>query len=242
MTETTAPTLIHEVEFPDGDRATITTTTPGHYSLTGIINGEPIALRITAWNGGRGIKVAGVQPLKELSAQRYRAVVVPLWQYLTTAELGTTRPAPLEDRSPDPASDAATVDQPACIPGRETPTAERSLCPTWCEDQDEADHWDRIGKVWQTIHVRRFGPAAVLVPQELHDDGENWMGRCEVTLTHGSSLVLEGESVYTTAAAAETAGHLSAAARWADAMDLIVAKHAAAGRVTINPDHPGAGK
>lgn len=67
-------------------------------------------------------------------------------------------------------------------PGREHPDAEQSLCPNWCEAQDNTTHWDYPGKCWQTIHEKRFGPVTVFLPQEIPDDKAEkfFIGRAEI--------------------------------------------------------------
>lgn len=97
-------------------------------------------------------------------------------------------------------------------PGRETPTS-KSLCPAWCADQDQQDHWVRSAGLWETVHARRFGPFVVYLPQELHDDGQNWVGRCEVH-TDETDVV-----VYYAAEAVELAAQLRAAAQFATDLD-----------------------
>lgn len=104
-------------------------------------------------------------------------------------------------------------------PGRETPSS-KSLCPTWCEAQDDERHWEYPGKLWQTIHERRFGPFVVYLPQELHDDGQNWVGRCEVHTDETDTVV------YYAAEAVELAGRLREAAQFAADLDKRVTESA----------------
>lgn len=106
MTQATAPTLVHSIDFPDGDHAVITTTAPGHFTITGQLGGVKIAAHLTAWRAEVGTRIDGMPDLiHALPADRHRAVVLPLWRYLATAELGTTRPAPLEDEQPESVQD-----------------------------------------------------------------------------------------------------------------------------------------
>lgn len=123
--------------------------------------------------------------------------------------------------------------------GETTTTTARTPCPNWCEDRHQAGHWDSPGRVWQAVHARRFGPATVYLPEERHEDGEKWHGRTEVSLNHGDSLVLEGESVYTVADASQIAEHLSEAVQWAAQMDQQIAAASLQGRCTVDAEHPG---
>lgn len=100
-------------------------------------------------------------------------------------------------------------------PGRETPTS-KSLCPSWCEAQDDATHWDYPGKVWQVIHEKRFGRFVVYLPQEIHDDGEVWVGRCEVHTDETDQVT------FNAAEAHELAAQLQAAARFATERDQLL--------------------
>lgn len=115
------------------------------------------------------------------------------------------------------------------MPGRETPESERSLCPEWCEEQDQADHWHHVGNTWQTIHARRFGAVAVYLPQELHDDGELWIGDIEVITDEG------GVDGYTPRAALELANQLLDAARFAADIETKIRAQAEQGIVTTTP-------
>ncbi|MCT1909659.1 hypothetical protein [Brachybacterium paraconglomeratum] len=71
----------------------------------------------------------------------------------------------------------------------------------------------RSAGLWETVHARRFGPFVVYLPQELHDDGQNWVGRCEVH-TDETDVV-----VYYAAEAVELAAQLRAAAQFATDLD-----------------------
>ena len=104
------------------------------------------------------------------------------------------------------------------MPGRKSPDAETSLCPPWCDDQDLPDHWDYIGKVWQTIHACRRGRFTVYVPQEIHDDGEIWVGRCEIHVAD------DGEFVYYAVEAVEAAEQFAELAKFAVEQDALTVK------------------
>lgn len=109
------------------------------------------------------------------------------------------------------------------MPGRKSPDAEQSLCPPWCEDQDLPDHWDYPGKLWQTIHACRSGRFTVYVPQEIHDDGEVWIGRCEI---HAPD---DGEFAYYAVEAAEAAEQFAELAKFAVEQDQLTVKYARQG-------------
>lgn len=110
-------------------------------------------------------------------------------------------------------------------PGRETPTS-KSLCPSWCGAQDDTNHWDYPGKLWQTSHEKRFDPFVVYIPHELHDDGTVWIGRAEVHTDETDHVTFYASE------ALSLAGQLQAAARFAKDLDESVADQAAAGRIT----------
>lgn len=116
-----------------------------------------------------------------------------------------------------------------------TPSAPRTPCPSWCEDRDQPEHWNNPGKVWQAVHSRRFGTVGVYLPHEIHDDGERWMGRCEVTLTHPEgSQQMDGETILYVGQAGTVADDLTRAAAFATRLELNIAAQAAQGVVTID--------
>lgn len=111
----------------------------------------------------------------------------------------------------------------------------RGPCPTWCEDRDQPDHWTHPGTTWQALHTRRFGTVTVYLPQELHDDGQRWVGRCEVTLTHPEgSQQMDGETVLYVGQAGMVADDLSRAAAFATRLELNIAAQVAQGIVTTD--------
>lgn len=218
MTQATAPTLVHSIDFTDGDHAIIATTAPGHFTLTGQLGGEPIAVKLTAWREDNGTRIDGMpDQIRALPAARYHAVVAPLWRHLVTAELGTTRPAPLEDeQSEDEQADS-----------------DRNPCPSWCADRDQPEHWERARGLWQALHARRLGPVTVLLPVEFHDDGMRWAGKCEVTLNNAPhTQQMSGETALTVQETAELAEQLRRASVFASALDERVSELFAEGVYT----------
>lgn len=121
------------------------------------------------------------------------------------------------------------------VHGADTPAARRSPCPTWCEDRDQADHWTHLGTTWQAIHARRFGSVTVHLPHEVHDDGERWMGRVEVSLSHpDDSQQIDGETVLYVGQAGKVADDLSVATAFATRLELSIVAQAAQGVVSID--------
>lgn len=115
----------------------------------------------------------------------------------------------------------------------DTPAERRSPCPTWCEASDQPDHWEHTGSLFQAQHVRRFGTVTVYVPQELHDDGARWIGRCEVVIHHDDhTQQMDGETTLTPQESSALAANLREAARFTARMDQQVAALVAQGVVT----------
>lgn len=111
----------------------------------------------------------------------------------------------------------------------------RGPCPSWCEDRDQPDHWTHTGGTFQALHVRRFGTVTVYLPQELHDDGERWVGRCEVTLSHPEgSQQLAGEMILYIGQAGKVADDLTRAAAFATRLELNIAAQVAQGILTTD--------
>jgi hypothetical protein len=121
------------------------------------------------------------------------------------------------------------------VHGADAPAARRSPCPTWCEDSAQPDHWTHPGTTWQALHTRRFGTVTVYLPQELHDDGERWVGRCEVTLTHPEgSQQMDGETILYVGQAGKVADDLTVATAFATRLELNIAAQVAQGIVTTD--------
>lgn len=228
MTQATAPTLIHSIDFPDGDHAVITSSAAGHFTLTYRLGGEHIAVKLTAWREDNGTRINGMpDQIRALPADRYHAVVVPLWRYLVAAELGTTRPEPLEDEQPE----------------GEQANSDRNPCPSWCADRDQPEHWERARGLWQALHARRIGPVTVLLPVEFHDDGMRWAGKCEVTLNNAPhTQQMSGETALTVQETATLAEQLRRASVFAAALDERVAELFTEGVYTDNTDEQVAGR
>lgn len=116
-----------------------------------------------------------------------------------------------------------------------TPAEHRSPCPSWCEDRDQPDHWTHTAGTFQAIHARRFGTVTVYLPQELHDDGERWVGRCEVTLSHPEgSQQLAGETILYVGQAGTVADDLTRAAAFATRLELNIAAQVSQGILTTD--------
>lgn len=111
----------------------------------------------------------------------------------------------------------------------------RGPCPSWCEDRDQPDHWTHTGGTFQALHARRFGTVTVYLPQELHDDGERWVGRVEVAPNHPDrSQQLDSDTTLTTEQAGRLGADLTRAAAFATRLELNIAAQVAQGILTTD--------
>lgn len=220
MTQATAPSTSHHIATVDlGPRGTadvyireagmIDIDMPARNGFGYTVGSDPVSMAYTADQ----LEAGDSQGLGELSPAAMTALASALRDGIRAAAKLTAQ-GTLED----------------------APTERRTACPSWCADRHVPGHWDRRNSLWEALHVRRFGPVAVYLPHELHDDGLRWYGQSEVVLKHEDhQQQMDGESALTVAESSDLATNLRDAARFGIKLDQHLAAQAAQGVVSLDP-------
>lgn len=205
------PTYSETARFDNGDHATLTVEDPNYVTVRGHLAGETIDVDL-------------------------RADVADADGYLL---INGNSPDALWNLPPDQARRLGHAMIGAATAARLAPEP-RTPCPSWCADRHEPGHWDRRAGLWETLHVRRFGPVAVYLAHELHDDGLRWFGQCEVVLKHEDhQQQMDGESALTVGESSDLAAHLREAARFGVKLDQHLAAQAVQGVVSVDASEQG---